>query len=195
MIISMSEVFDYSRMIAVTNRKLCRGEFEAQLRKTAACHPAGLILREKDLADADYEALSRRTQQICAAEGVPFIVHARPETARVIGCRNLHLPLSILRKLGGRPEGFDWFSVSCHSREDVEYAQILGANRIILGTVFETGCKPGLPGKGLSFVREICAATSLPVYAIGGIKPENLASVMAAGAAGGCMMSGFMQME
>jgi thiamine-phosphate pyrophosphorylase len=68
-----------------------------------------------------------------------------------------------------------------------------GADRIILGTIFQTECKKGLRGRGLSFVKEICEACPVPVYAIGGIKETNLGDVMAAGAAGGCMMSGYMR--
>lgn len=69
-----------------------------------------------------------------------------------------------------------------------------GATQIILGTIFETDCKKGLKGKGTEFVREICNQCPVPVYAIGGINLERLASVMGAGAAGGCMRSGFMKM-
>ena len=89
---------------------------------------------------------------------------------------------------------FEEISVSCHSMEDVETAVGNGATQIILGTIFETECKKGLKGKGVEFVREICKGCSVPVYAIGGINQEKLIQVMNAGAAGGCMMSGFMKM-
>ena len=69
-----------------------------------------------------------------------------------------------------------------------------GATQIILGTIFETDCKKGLKGKGIGFVEAICKACPLPVYAIGGINLERLPQVRKAGAAGGCMMSGFMQL-
>ena len=80
-----------------------------------------------------------------------------------------------------------------HSMEDMRQAVSLGADRILLGTIFETECKKGLRGKGLAVVQEICAACPVPVYAIGGIKESNIDAVMAAGAAGGCMMSGYMR--
>ena len=43
-------------------------------------------------------------------------------------------------------------------------------------------------------MEEICAVCPIPVFAIGGIKETNVEAVIAAGAAGGCMMSGFMEM-
>ena len=192
MIISMYDGGIYRHLIAVTDRKLCAGDFTEQVGKIASLHPAGLILREKDLSDEEYTTMAFCIQEICRRENVPFFVHGRLSSARQIGCRNLHLPLQTLQQLGGKPADIDILSVSCHSREDVMQAEKQGADRIILGTIYETGCKPGLAGKGASFVREICRETPLPVYAIGGIKPSNLREVMDAGAAGGCMMSGFM---
>ena len=194
MIISMSDKSIYGKMIAVTDRKLCRGDFEAQIRKVAALHPCGLILRERDLEEEEYVRLSARVQEICRGEEIPFFVHGRISAARRIRCRNLHLPLAVLKERGGKPEDIDFLSVSCHSQEDVRQAEMLGADRIILGTIFPTDCKPGLAGKGIPFVREICSGTALPVFAIGGISPANIGAVLEAGAAGGCMMSGFMKL-
>ena len=78
--------------------------------------------------------------------------------------------------------------------EDMELAVKSGASQIILGTIFETECKKGLKGKGVEFVREVCEKCPVPVYAIGGINMERLPIIMQAGAAGGCMMSGFMRL-
>ena len=157
-------MYPYDHLIAVTDRSLCSGDFLAQIKKIISLHPCSLILRERDLPDEEK-----------------------------IGCQNLHLPLPALAAIGGRPEGFACVSTSSHSMEDMQQALALGADLIILGTIFETECKKGLRGRGLSFVEEICAACPVPVYAIGGIKESNIDAVMAAGAAGGCMMSRFME--
>ena len=90
-------------------------------------------------------------------------------------------------------EDFCEISISCHSMEDVEIAMAGGATQIILGTIFETECKKGVLGKGVEFVREICQKCPLPVYAIGGMNLQRLPLVIDAGAAGCCMMSGFMR--
>ena len=186
----------YENLIAVTDRRLCSGDFLSQIKKIISLHPNSLILRERDLPDEEYLLLARQVQAVCentADERVPFFVHSRIEIAREIGCPNLHLPLPALAALRARPEGFACVSTSAHSREDMEQAVALGADRLILGTIFETQCKKGLRGRGLSFVEEICAVCPIPVFAIGGIKETNIEAVIAAGAAGGCMMSGFME--
>lgn len=185
----------YDKLIAVTDRTLCRGDFLQQMEKVASVHPLAVILREKDLPEEEYTSLAEKIQEICRAASVPFFVHGRVNAAKRIGCQNLHLPLPALRALGGRPAGFSLVSVSCHSLEDMQEAAAAGADRILLGTIFETQCKRGLRGRGLSFLHEICMSSPVPVYAIGGIKLSNLDAVLAAGAAGGCMMSGFMELE
>ena len=170
----------YENLIAVTDRSLCSGDFLAQIKKIVSLHPHSLILRERDLTDEEYLLLARQVQAICEKEAdvkVPFFVHSRIGIARQIGCPNLHMHLPALAALGIRPEGFACVSTS------------------ILGTIFETECKKGLRGRGLAFVEEICSACPVPVYAIGGIKESNIDAVMAAGAAGGCMMSGFMKKQ
>lgn len=185
---------DYSKLVAVTNRTLCAGDYWAQLGKVAALHPRCLILREKDLSPEEYARYAAKVLEICEKEGVPCFFHSHVDIARGLGCRRLHLSVPGLRAVRAGLEGFEEVSVSCHSIADVQEAAAAGATQVLLGNIFETDCKKGLPGKGLDFLREICAESPVPVYAIGGISPENLGEVLEAGAAGGCMMSGFMRL-
>ena len=71
----------------------------------------------------------------------------------------------------------------------------MGASYLIAGHIFATDCKRGLPGRGLPFLREVCAAADKPVFAIGGITPGNIADVRNTGAQGVCVMSGLMRCE
>ena len=80
------------------------------------------------------------------------------------------------------------------SIEDAKEAERLGADYVFAGNIFETDCKKGLQGKGVEFVRQLCARCPVPVYAIGGMNLERISLVRQAGAAGGCMMSGFMKL-
>lgn len=189
---------DFSRFIAVTNRALCTQPFLEQVKRVVACSPHALILREKDLDDASYAALAREVLALCEQANVPCFVHGRPHIAEALRCPRLHLPLAQLEALvRERPDAlrpFSELSVSCHSEQDARQAERLGATRLILGTIFETDCKPGLAGAGVGLVRAACNATSLPVFAIGGVTPERLPALLEAGAAGGCMMSGFMRL-
>lgn len=196
MITSMCNSYEHT--IVITNRHLVQGDFLEQLEKVTKLHPHALILREKDLADDAYESLAKKVFDLCKREDITFFLHTKIEIARKIGCQNIHLSIPVLKGLSetekkALTEDFCEISISCHSMEDVEIAMAGGATQIILGTIFETECKKGVLGKGVEFVREICQKCPLPVYAIGGMNLQRLPLVIDAGAAGCCMMSGFMQ--
>lgn len=196
MITSMCNSYEHT--IVITNRHLVQGDFLKQLEKVTKLHPHALILREKDLTDDAYESLAKKVFDLCKREDITFFLHTKIEIARKIGCQNIHLSIPMLKGLSetekkALTEDFCEISISCHSMEDVEIAMVGGATQIILGTIFETECKKGVLGKGVEFVREICQKCPLPVYAIGGMNLQRLPLVIDAGAAGCCMMSGFMQ--
>ncbi len=162
----------------------------------AANHPAGIILREKDLPEAEYELLAGQVMEICARHDVRCILHSFADAALRLHAEAFHAPLPVLR---GMPEvqrkQFHVLGASCHSVEDALEAEQLGCTYITAGHIFDTNCKKGLPGRGLGFLQEVCATVNLPVWAIGGITPDNAADVRHAGAAGVCVMSGLMQCE
>lgn len=196
MITSMCNSYEHT--IVITNRHLVQGDFLKQLEKVTKLHLHALILREKDLADDAYESLAKKVFDLCKREDITFFLHTKIEIARKIGCQNIHLSIPVLKGLSetekkALTEDFCEISISCHSMEDVEIAMAGGATQVILGTIFETECKKGVLGKGVEFVREICQKCPLPVYAIGGMNLQRLPLVIDAGAAGCCMMSGFMQ--
>lgn len=162
------------------------------MEKIAACRPAGVLLREKDLSPAAYQRLAQRVLAICAAYGVPCILHSFPDVAASLGAEALHLPLPVLRRETLRPPVL---GASCHSVEDALEAEALGCTYITAGHIFQTDCKKGLPGRGLAFLENVCRAVSIPVYAIGGVDPSNVDAVRATGVVGACVMSGPMSRE
>src|SRR5882724_8611035 len=60
-----------------------------------------------------------------------------------------------------------------------------GADYLGVGPIFATGTKPDAgPALGLEALGAIVRSVSIPVVAIGGIDRDNIAAVIAAGAAG-----------
>ena len=185
-----------SDILCVTNRTLCREDFLTRLARIAACHPAGIILREKDLSPDEYHALAAQVMELCEQYGVPCILHSFVDAALELRADAIHLPLHILREMTPEQKSqFRTIGASCHSVEDAMEAQRLGCTYITAGHVFETDCKKDLPGRGLAFLKAVCESVSIPVYAIGGISAGNLRSVRGAGAKGACIMSGLMRCE
>jgi thiamine-phosphate pyrophosphorylase len=185
-----------SDILCVTDRTLCREDFLTRVERIAACRPAGLILREKDLAPEAYKSLAEAVMERCGRYGVRCVLHSHPDLALALRADAVHLPLPLLRELSQEERArFRVLGASCHSVEEALEAEALGCTYLTAGHVFETDCKKGLPGRGLDFLREVCAAVEIPVYGIGGIGPENVAQVRSAGAAGACLMSSLMTSE
>lgn len=185
-----------SDILCVTNRKLCREDFLTRVERIAACHPAGIILREKDMSPEEYETLAAAVMEICGQYDVKCILHSFSAVALSLRAAAIHLPLHLLRELSQEQKAhFDVLGASCHSVDDALEAQAFGCTYITAGHVFETDCKKGLPGRGLEFLRNVCAAVDIPVYGIGGIYPYNIALVRSVGASGACLMSSLMATE
>ena len=77
------------------------------------------------------------------------------------------------------------YGCSVHSKSAMLIAEESGADYLLFGPVFDTPSKRkyGAP-QGLEKLGELCRATSLPVFALGGITPQNAAHCMAEGAYG-----------
>lgn len=203
--------FMYRKYICITNRHLVSGsggaectieEYISQLEKCVALHPYAVILREKDMDRQDYRELAGRVQRICREASAKMFVHSDISAAEYAGCGNVHFSMEHFKQMCDEQadviKRLDCVSVSCHSMEEAVNAVRAGADQIVLGTIFETQCKPGKMGAGLSFLKEVCRAAhtvnpTVKVFAIGGIKPDNIKKVLESGADGGCMMSWFMQ--
>lgn len=183
-----------SDLICITNRKLCSNNFSDQIEMIASAHPKAIVLREKDLSEKAYEQLARQVMQICQKHGTQCILHSFSNVAIALGAVAVHMPLPLLQKMTPQEKShFQIIGASCHSLEEAREAQDLGCTYITAGHIFLTDCKKGLPGRGLPFLEEICKTVRIPVYAIGGISSQNMESVRKTGAAGACIMSGFMR--
>jgi len=84
---------------------------------------------------------------------------------------------------------------STHSPEQAAAALAEGFDYIGFGPLFATLTKPGRPAIGMADIRrvEVSVGQHLPVFCIGGIKPDNLAAVLAAGARRVVIVSALLQ--
>lgn len=175
------------RLICVTQRSSCPDDFFIRMEGIIAQRPARIILREKDLTPEDYEALARKLFPLCEKHGVPLVCNGPISGFALPGCGvqlsfpNRNLPV------------FGEFGVSVHAPEEAAALQESHAAYLIAGHVFPTDCKKGVPPRGLEFLQKVCQNARQPVYAIGGITPERVSSVLQAGAAGYCVMSALMK--
>ena len=186
-------------IIAVTNRRLCQGDFLTRVESLAKGNIyQAVLLREKDLTREQYDVLAKEVLNICQKYGKKCILHSFPQVAVRLGHPYLHLPLPLWQSLDRREaarirQHMIEIGTSVHSREQLKQAVELGADYVIAGHIFATDCKKGVAPRGLDFLQSICQETNIPVYGIGGINRGNENAVLQAGAAGVCIMSGCMK--
>ena len=185
------------------------------------------------MPEAEYLSLARDVIALCKKYDVQCMLHSFINVAMELEHPYIHLPLPILeayvkkglsdnistdmsKSTDNYQQFFKVIGTSVHSVEDAIKAEQLGATYMTAGHIFATDCKKGLPPRGLDFLKNVCDAVEIPVYAIGGINiassgdstasdapstydamPDisvpRLADVMECGAAGGCIMSGMMR--
>ena len=141
-------------------------------------------LRVKDLPTHELVERGRAMRSLCARHGVAFIVNDDVEAALMLAADGVHL--------GRRDEGAERarelglvLGLSAASVDEARDDEMRGAAYIGAGPVWETPSKTDAdPAIGLDGLREICAAVSVPVVAIGGVDASNAADCIRAGAAG-----------
>ncbi|MCX8140680.1 MAG: thiamine phosphate synthase [Gemmataceae bacterium] len=141
-------------------------------------------LREKHLADRACLQLAQALRRRCHQARVLFLVNDRPDLALWSEADGVHLgqddlPIAQARHLLGREA---LIGVSTHTIEQVHQAWQQGADYIGIGPVFPSQTKAFDHFPGLEFVRQATAVSVRPAFALGGITPENLLHVLAAGA-------------
>lgn len=175
--------------ICVTNRNLCSGNFFETVSK--ACQTADMvILREKDMSSTEYEKTAETVQKICKDNDTLFCINTFSDIAEKIKPDALQLSYNDFIKYTKKEI---LTGVSVHSLSEALSAEKYGADFLIAGHIFETDCKKGLAPRGEKFLTEIVSNVEIPVYAIGGINPENESEVYKWGADGVCIMSGYMR--
>lgn len=179
------------KIICVTDRKSCKEDFLARIEKIASAKPDRIIFRDKDCTDSEYSKTAFKILEISDKYGVPCSRYFHPDFTG-----DTHMTMPMLQHIPLSYMNYRSFvGVSVHSAEEAKEAENKGANYVIVGHIFETDCKKGLAPRGLDFLKEVCNSVKIPVYAIGGINPDNISLVAQVGAGGACIMSGFMACE
>jgi thiamine-phosphate pyrophosphorylase len=139
--------------------------------------------RLKDVPRVDVVERGRATRSLCARHGVTFIVNDDVEAALMLGADGVHLGRADPGAEAAKQHGLV-LGLSAANVEEAHAAEGRG-DYIGVGPVWATPSKPDAdPPLGLDGLREICAAVTTPVVAIGGINTSNAADCIRAGAAG-----------
>ena len=153
-------------------------------------------IREKDLDTRPLIDLVQNLIPLIKRHQGKVLVNDRIDLAMVLDADGVHLrsdslPLPLARRMLGNEK---LIGISTHSIREVRYAEKKGADFVVLGPIFETPSKRMYgPPLGLHALETACRASRLPIFAIGGINPKHVASVMSSGAYGIAVISAILQ--
>ena len=154
------------------------------------CLGAGLRavqLREKDLEVRALLALAEPLREATRRHGARLLINDRADVALAVGAdgvQRTHTSLPVAALRGITPPGF-LIGASAHSTAEAREAATEGADFVVFGPVYDTPSKRRYgPPQGLAALEAAAAAAARPLLAVGGITPERVREVRAAGAAG-----------
>ena len=129
-------------------------------------------------------ALARDAAALCRAGDVEVLLNGDVALARELRI-GVHLKASQLAGLAQRPLPATLpVAASCHDAADLAHAERLRCDFAVLGPVMPTPSHPDAPGIGWDAFVALREGCTLPIYAIGGLGPGDIATARAHGAQG-----------
>lgn len=155
-------------------------------------------LREKDLSGRELYELAYDLRKLTTKYDARLIINDRVDIALAVEADGVHLglnsmPMHRVRKLLGNDR---LIGLSCHNQINAIMAQENGADFITFGPVYYTPSKASYGNPvGIEKLELVSHMLEIPVFALGGIKKDNIDAVMAAGATGISMVSAIIASE
>ncbi|WP_150627541.1 thiamine phosphate synthase [Pandoraea captiosa] len=167
--------------------------FASQLAQALARGTRLVQLRNRSLDADGYRALAESALALTHAAHAQLILNPPHDVAdRWLGTTDgtvpqadgWHLTSARLMACETRPAGWKLVSAACHDAAQLAQATRLGLDFVTLSPVLATATHPDATPLGWPAFTALAAQTSLPVFALGGMRAETLASARNAGAYG-----------
>jgi len=152
-------------------------------------------LRGKNRSLDELCVLAEQLLQLTMSAKIPLIANDHAEMARRVEVQGVHVGQDddSIKKVRSQIKRPIVVGKSTHNIEQAVAAEREGADYIGFGPIFSTPTKPDYSPVGLARIREVHERVSIPIFCIGGIRSENLAQVIDAGAKRVVIVSGLLQ--
>ena len=173
--------------ISGRNLYLCTGDRPDLAGFLDGCLDGGVDivqLRDKELDARWIVQRAHVARRVCADHGVPFILNDRPDLALDVEADGVHVgqddasPALARRILG--PDAI--VGLSTHAVAELDASITEPVDYVSAGPVEATPTKQGRPGTGTGYVTYAVERAGRPVFITGGVTPETVPGLAAAGA-------------
>lgn len=145
-------------------------DFLGRLEKNLKAGIQLIQLREKRLSDQAYIKLCHLVVELAHRYGARVMVNHSPAVFSQCNADGLHLSGQGLMALTNRPVDEDlYLAASCHNLKEVEQANTIGADFIVISPILPTLSHPDAPGIGWEAFQGLAEQANMPVYALGGM--------------------------
>ena len=163
----------------------------ARLKKGLANGLRLFQVRDKTLPAEKRRAFARAVVALAGERAqAAVLVNDDAELAHAVAAQGLHLSSQRLWEIERRPD-FEQVAASCHGAADLARAAELGLDFVVLGPLLPTPSHPGAAGIGWAEFARLVEHSPLPVYALGGLRPELLDVARSRGGHGIALMRGW----
>ena len=182
------------KLYLITDRRLCRKPFLECIEEVCREGIKAIQLREKELSSRELLELALSVREITSKYNVKLLINDRIDIAMITNADGIQLPENGLPiKIARRNFPKKLIGVSCHGIERALIAENEGADFIVFGSVFKK--KHGSQPQGIDALKSICLKIKIPVFAVGGITPENAGLCLKSGAYGVAVISSIMSAD
>ena len=110
----------------------------------------------------------------CRTRGTTLLLNGDASIARAVDADGVHLSAARLRTLSERPLPADrWVGASCHDARELAHARAIGCDFAVVGPVARTASHPDAAPLGWDAFAALADCAGMPVYAIGGLRPDE----------------------
>ncbi len=141
-------------------------------------------LRLKNTTPENSRAFLEWAYQINQDYNAILLVNSSVKQFQNLPCDGLHLTSFDLMRCQKRPENYRWLVASCHNLAEIQHAEKIGADFIVISPVLKTPSHPETTPLGWTQFSQLTAQANLPVYALGGLQFSDLETAIFHGAQG-----------
>ena len=150
-------------------------------------------LRTSGIRTDDQVARVRRATEYCAARDMALLIDGTAAVMQATSAAGLHLRSEQLMRLSQRPVPADrWLAASCHDASQLNQADRIGVDFVVLSPVLATATHPDAIPLGWERFTQLVDSAGLPVFALGGLAESHLKRAKQAGAQGIAAIRGFL---
>lgn len=141
--------------------------------------------------------IARRVGAIAKKHGVPYVIDDRVDICLAADADGVHLgaddlPVAMAREILGKDK---IIGATAKTVEAAMQAEADGADYLGVGAIYDTTTHDNPVRTSVETLAQIVQHVNIPVYAIGGLRADNVSILKGSGAHGVCVVRYLMQSE